>query len=394
MQPIYTIIESYVRELSTKNWDFFNRGCIADKVYSAIRSILSTEDLRKSLSTSQPTSFPALQRTQDRDKSLQLGEELLEKNTDLTDLDYDGNPISPGGQKETNYKEDILDSYAPHYEEPNSKNNVPYEDRAVPMLLKEISEALATNSEDMTAKVKEIATLGNECDNIIWRNANSDIITPNPERQLVKELGYLKNMRNALGRETTRSLPEGMVDRRRLGRIAVTDNIYKVNKRIPMKELDITLLLDRSSSMCKHMKIYDAAEALFAVLGKDIKILSYYSLSDTNIEIHNFDSKYRKIEPVGGTPSGLALLTTAIKYPKTLVIHFTDGDANNTIRPGEALDIIGDKYPSCQIINLLYKAKKELYNSKNPNSSIINLKSVQEFPLKLKKIIEPILRHR
>ena len=55
-------------------------------------------------------------------------------------------------------------------------------------------------------------------------------------------------------------------------------------------------------------------------------------------------SASRKIVPLGGTPSGTALLSAATLFPKSLIIHFTDGRINTGISMEESLEIIANRF--------------------------------------------------
>jgi len=67
----------------------------------------------------------------------------------------------------------------------------------------------------------------------------------------------------------------------------------------------------------------------------------------------------------GGTPSSRAMLTTAIKYPKSLIIHFSDGAGNMDISLLDVFRIMETKFPKIQVVSLLLNESRYIQQSKD-----------------------------
>jgi len=275
----------------------------------------------------------------------------------------------------------------------------------VKQLINDAMAALESDTEDMTSIVNDavksdivkspILTRKGPIPTVYKKSTNKSH-SKIPDPQLVKELDWVRRIHNIIGRQVFRGMEEGVLDRRRLHRHYIDDKVKKQSKITRRQELDIVLLLDASISMDNKQEIYNAAIALHHVLRKQkIQVLSYNSPNSTNVITNHTTNKgiIGEITPDGGTPSGQALIVTALKFPKSLIIHFTDGEANRSMSPKDALDVIGGKYPSVHIVNVIYSNRFDVisqsYTSSHKNHSVMELKKISDFPELLREELKP-----
>jgi len=134
--------------------------------------------------------------------------------------------------------------------------------------------------------------------------------------------------------------------------------------------------------MEEHKAIYEACNALLKVI-PEAHLLTYqmpYLVNQDTLITHiNAGGLVRPIHPNGGTPTGRAMIIAAMKYPNSLLIHFTDGMANEDIDPIEAMThIIAKRQPKVQIANIILYNKQSRYNRiGTPNTQ--PLEELQEY---------------
>jgi hypothetical protein len=217
--------------------------------------------------------------------------------------------------------------------------------------------------------------------------------------RLVKELDWLKRLRNAMGRETVRVKPHGIIDERNLWRYPIDSNVFKSVIKLPLRKLDIVLLIDGSGSMAgQGQEIYKAAASAVKVLGK----VPCYSYTDSSSEIilSRIDRQENLIEvsPAGGTPSGVALVATASQHPNSLIIHFTDGGSNINVSPEQAFELIRQAYPKVYIVDVRMgygtKILSDRYGTNFKNAKIINIKDYKDFARVFLREVTPVMRSR
>jgi len=267
-------------------------------------------------------------------------------------------------------------------------------------LRKAIKEAYESDAEDMTQDIQDILEeyevdksglqerLGKGSLSVVWSRPNrkpNSAFDPNLYRQLV----WVQQIRNTLGKEIYRAEPQGRVDAHRLYRAPIDGNAFKVTRRKPRKDLDLVLLLDASGSMNSDANsIYEAARALYKAL--PMANVVTYSAMGSNVDLQHVARKgepFKSFECNGGTPSGMALLATAKMFPKSLIIHFTDGGSNTDLRPSDAFPIIAREFPEVQIVDIVQRGAR--VESTSPNVSRVNITSPNEFPEVLKKALRP-----
>lgn len=276
-------------------------------------------------------------------------------------------------------------------------------------LFKDVEKALKGDLEDLTEEVAEIYTsvYGNSpaLNTIIKSVKDGDLDWEDvPDSKLVKETEWIKNLKNSLGKQILRGEEAGRVDRRRIFRHYTDGKYKKRSTKIKQQDLDVVLLLDASSSMLNNMQIYKASQATSVVL-RNMPVYSYgaeglFSGSTMNLIRLNNDGRWRTPSPNGGTPSGRAIISTALLHPKSLIIHFTDGETNEDISPIKAAEMCAAKFPDIQIANIILKNKTQAKYSRGeswienlypnlPNMTSQVIGSVDEYPNALKKALKP-----
>ena len=264
--------------------------------------------------------------------------------------------------------------------------------------LEDMTEAISTHLDTSTHVTSPTGSIKQP--SIVWGKSEQPVDEVKPSNKLIKDLDWVRRIKTTFSKQTRRGQENGLLDRRRLYRHYTDDLAYKKSSKTQKNVLALVLLLDSSQSMIHHKPIYEAAKALHTIV-KNIDIL-IYSLDTqykrTKIQNITFDGKFRKVHTEGYTPSAEALAATAIKFPESLLIHFTDGDPNGAFSPATALKQITNKDPKIQIVNILMGSRtrvetiKRHYPDNIPNVSNIIIPNVSKFPDALKVALKPWYR--
>ena len=426
---VYSLLENVNSILSNKDMSRYERIDFYRTTYEAIKNMLGVQisNLKKQLSKSfQEDQIPKSLRRRygpsDQKLNLDIGgqpeaDEIELGDGDGASMDYD--PMHSGAG--TSLKEEIDELRQASSENVNTVPNPEIledikEKQSLQRLMDEVQEHLVSNTEDMSEKMIALIEESTSGDSFrLEQMARSMKTTPSThsqsrnkhmqapvgeEKELAKDLDWMRRIKNTLLRQNIRSQAEGILDKRRLHRHSIDGLVYKKRHILQQEDLELVLLVDSSSSMSRTSIVYKAANALHSVL-PDAKILSYAESGGvTRIQDCTWDGKLREIIPTGNTPSGKALLVTAMKHPKSLIIHFSDGEANADVRPRDILPVIAEKYPKVQIANILQKpttrSMTEYGGGDNiyRNSTVKGINVLDEFPEALKVAIEPWYRSR
>ena len=119
----------------------------------------------------------------------------------------------------------------------------------------------------------------------------------------------------------------------------------------------------------------------------DCQVVSYSYNYNVNLDYHNIGHKLSQFVTRGTTPSGWALMAMALRYPKHLIIHFTDGSPNAGALPREMLPQIAEKCPTVQIVNLVYGGGAEIHYPETEKSRTVEIKGPKDFGDKLKEVL-------
>ena len=140
-----------------------------------------------------------------------------------------------------------------------------------------------------------------------------------------------------------RGLISGKLDRRRLYRVFTTETIFKQKEYNRKNIWDIVALVDSSSSMEKN---WELVENIIATINeawqgfeKNFRMSVYsYAEDDGSCIISNllYGGKLFTSTPSGNTPSGQAVIATALLIPKVqdnrkVLLHLTDGRINSGV---------------------------------------------------------------
>jgi len=270
--------------------------------------------------------------------------------------------------------------------------------RAGNMILS-IQEAVENESEDLSSIITQY-----QMEEVGSSNAMNVVFNRTPAHAeeykefdvaLYRKLMWLRDLKNTLGKETLRGELSGQIDRHHLYRAGIDRKVFKQNRIKPRRDKKVVCLLDASSSMGGHTEIYKAAHALARVVD-GTEVLSYNMPGHDQCVVTRQTSGrgFKRIKVNGGTPSGQALIATALKFPDRMIIHFTDGDSNDGFTTTQASKIIQKKFPRVQIIDVQMRPK--VYNRNTdglpPNVTRVNIQEVSEFPAVLQEAIKPWVR--
>ena len=262
-------------------------------------------------------------------------------------------------------------------------------------LLQAIQEAEDNGTEDMTIIVSGYQTeeFGDASTMAVTYETASKEAQEYAEwdESLYKELIWLRDLKNTFGKETSRGEERGQIDRHSLHRASIDGKVFKQIHRKQRKDKKVVCLLDASGSMGNSMEIYEAAHALIKVV-KGTEVLSYDSRGHACVIVRQTSKTgMKRISPGGGTPSGQALLATAVKFPDSIIVHFTDGDGNHGFTTDQAFTILEKEFPRVQVLDVQMRPDEWQHESGDirPNVTRVSIAETGEFPAILKEAIKP-----
>ena len=260
----------------------------------------------------------------------------------------------------------------------------------------DIEEALQSEMEDISQEIRDeynefdpklISQSRHGDAQIIWSKSKNPI-DPTFDEQLARELIWLRQLKNKIGHQTFRSERHGKLDPTRLHKIQDSDDVFKLRKQRDRQTLDLVCVVDASGSMNgKGEAIYEAVKALRHSL-PDTTVISYEGgLSGIHIEVQSIKkSPMTQIQPCGETPSGPAILAAIKRFPKSLLIHFSDGGANVGPDLDDTFALIEKNYPDTRIINVEYPTRRTF--APHANVQTIALKTISAFPTLIKEVLK------
>lgn len=319
----------------------------------------------------------------------------------VQDSDTDGEPDSGTGESkdgdeiENESESKATPSTRPFPSEAHGSDMV-----SLPQQIQDaVDKALESATEDLTSEITQAlieskVKVGQRMA-AVYSNSLSKTPAPEPSPKLVLDLEWVSRIKNTIRTLTIRGEPEGILDRRRLYRHYTDNRPYKIHRTTPRQELDLVLLVDGSSSMSgKPEFIYETCYALLKVI-PEAHMLVYNAPDSHSCSVVNYNNgkQIRKVEPEGSTPTGRAMIMAAIKYPRSLMIHFSDGESNQDIDPVQAMEIvIAKKWPKIQVVNIILDKKGDLeenWPAKGPNYTTEFIKELKDFPGALRRALKP-----
>lgn len=269
-----------------------------------------------------------------------------------------------------------------------------------------IEAQLAAESADITDRIA--AALrdagGSHQQHLLFKTVVSDANDPcrtTPHKWLVRKLSETFRLLQERSARVNHGLPCGKVDSRRLYRVHTTGYVFKEKEYIrDIEPWGITLLLDASGSVRWHWHLI---ESIYAALVESLKVgehklevLGYNEIIDPELaqtclirRLFHGDSLFT-IEPSGGTPSGEAMITSALMMPpgnRWVMIHVTDGLWNEGIDVKHSLEFCKKK--RIDVVTLgLGSATKALELQYGKNYELVE--SIEQLP----RAVEAALRKK
>jgi hypothetical protein len=275
----------------------------------------------------------------------------------------------------------------------------------MPALTDEIAEAIQdameTAAVDITSEIEavmkdldEVRSSEHNIPPVIWSTSKEPEDT-SVDKHLYKQLIWLQSLKHNRGTQVLRGEERGTIDQSRLHRAAIDGLVFKKKIQKPHQDLKLVLLLDASGSMHYESPVYLAAHAVHKVIPEST-IITYTTDRNGHVTIQvssTSNGPNRKVSPTGNTPSGIALLATAKRFPDSLVIHFTDGGSNTGPLTETAYKVIVDKYPKASFVEVQYRQGQRSGGHKDylgyKNITLVQIGDINEFADRLRDAIKP-----
>ena len=347
--------------------------------------------------TSNGNKSAAGRKAKERLEQLQASNEVVESPPDQREIDTQGFPDTPStlkNQEKPGEGQFPSEGDKPSNEGPNIEASTSYENDfhskkfvLSDKMTKEIATSIEQEEEDLVREIRtELQFEGSlDAKSILYRKSRTEPMTMF-NQTLAKQLAWLRELKNTVGVQFYRNEVHGRVDQRNLYKAPINGKVFKRRVKLPHKEQDIVLLLDASNSMSNNLSVYEDAYAVFRALDNAV-VLSYNDNKSTVFVVRHDEGKVMKeIYPTGTTPSGPALLAAALKFPKSLIIHFTDGQPNKGETVKNALATIEKNCSSVKVVNIIYASNADNY-PESTSSKTIMLEGIKELPTLLKQAL-------
>lgn len=270
-----------------------------------------------------------------------------------------------------------------------------------PKLQEQLSQISEQQVEDITQQLQQLVEQSYEDNTItpdqysgslyalkapaLWKLSTNEIQPNAFDEDTAKELQWVEQFKTRRSRRIYRSQDSGSVDETRLWRGGVPKDgkVFKQRRNVELQELDLVILLDASGSMKAKRGVYNISNALHKAIPES-RIISYQGGTGDPAVMELISEKHgplRRIHPNNVTPSGVALLSTAMKYPNSLIVHFTDGSCNDGLDTPTALKLIEHTYPKCFVVNIEYPKARTQGMFKN--AVVQELQDLEDFPKQL-----------
>ena len=403
-------IMNMATKLKEKDLTVLSRQLLYEDTAREMRDILTpkrNDDQVKSSAPKFPSSnsrgSSAGRKAKVRADNMEASRKAVESPPDQREIDTQGFPNTPATPKDqeqpgesTNTEEGQPSSEGdkPGNEVSNTETSTSYENDfhskkfvLSDEMTKEIATSIEQEEEDLVREIRtELQFEGSlDAKSILYRKSQTQPMTTF-NQTLAKQLAWLRELKNTVGAQFYRNEVHGRVDQRNLYKAPINGKVFKRRVKLPHKEQDIVLLLDASDSMSRNLLVYEDAYAVFRALDNAV-VLSYNDHRDTVfVERHDEGKAMKEIHTKGTTPSGPALLAAALKFPKSLIIHFTDGRPNQGETVKNALTTIEKNCPSVKVVNIIYASSADNY-PENTSSKTIALEDIKELPALLKQAL-------
>lgn len=208
-------------------------------------------------------------------------------------------------------------------------------------LAEAVSSRLSEENRDHDSLLEaSLESVGGE--NLKWalfptkQKISDEICMTPPNVELAQKLKDIFILQKQEAMLTSRGLPSGKIDSKRLYRVSTTEMIFKEKEFDIQAAWSIAVLVDASSSMITSWELIESIFVTLAEAWKEHKnrlgLYSYAEHRGTCVITNLFhDNRVFTTHPSGNTPSGQAIISTAMLIPKDnkrLLIHITDGKIN------------------------------------------------------------------
>jgi len=201
-----------------------------------------------------------------------------------------------------------------------------------------------------------------------------------------------------------RGLVLGKIDGRRLFRHSIDGRLFKQKEYFYNDNtMNMAILVDGSASMTGGLpgggKEWTKTERLFVSLfeavkgtGNRLDIFSYYEQGGVcEVNMLAYNNKLFTVRPNGRTPTGQAIVATAMKMPKDkrrLIIHLTDGEPNCGIGVKKALEFCDKEGVDVVTIGTYYDDKTKIALEHQYQDRVILVDSLDLFPVRLEEVLK------
>ncbi len=228
-----------------------------------------------------------------------------------------------------------------------------------------------------------------------------------PDDALVSRLRRIfKQQRNLRTRryQYRRFLPLGKLDGRRLYRYSIDGLIFRQREYfLHDNTRNIAILVDGSASMSGGVasggKDWVKTERIFASLCQAVKgtenrlvVYAYFESGGVcKVNDLSYSSILYTVRPSGRTPTGQAIVTTAMKLPddkRKLIIHLTDGEPNCGLSLQKALEYCKNKNVDFITIGVYEDKKMKTILSEQYGDKAILVDSLDQLPTRLEEVLK------
>ena len=204
-----------------------------------------------------------------------------------------------------------------------------------------------------------------------------------------------------------RALPWGKIDGRRLYRFAIDGRLFRQKEYIYRdNNRNIAILVDGSASMTGGFpgggKDWAGTEQVFVSLSEAIKgtgnSLDVYAYSERGgmceVNCLAYNNRLFTVRPSGRTPSGQAIVATALKLPADkprLIIHVTDGEPNCGLSVKKSLEFCDRTGVEIVTIGAYYNDKMKAALEAQYDNRAVLVDSLEQLPARLEEVLRASL---
>ncbi len=201
-----------------------------------------------------------------------------------------------------------------------------------------------------------------------------------------------------------RGLVVGKIDGRRLFRYAIDGRFFRKKEYLYSDNtMNMAILVDGSASMTGGLpgggKEWTKTERIFVSLfeavkgtGNRLDIFSYYERAGVcEVNMLAYGNKLFTVRPNGRTPTGQAIVATAMKMPKDkrrLIVHLTDGEPNCGISVQTALEFCDKEGVDVVTIGTYSDEKTKIALENQYQDRAILVDSLDLFPARLEEVLK------